>query len=70
MSWEHWDQEIRFLQALGKDVLHGKGREEWDGLDVSAVAGLDVPALAGPTACNSDKYKWQLQIQAVAIAPS
>lgn len=32
--------------------------------------GLDVPALAGPTARSSDTYKWQLQIQAVAIAPS
>lgn len=63
MSRKHWDQARWFLKALGKDVLHRKGRAR------PRKVGLDVPALPGHTACSSDTYKWQLQIQAVAIAP-
>lgn len=56
----------------GKMVLEGTGEGciAWKGKSETKQAGLDAPALAGHTAWSSDTHKWQLQIQAVAIAPS
>lgn len=48
----------------------GEGCIAWKGKSETKQAGLDAPALAGHTAWSSDTHKWQLQIQAVAIAPS
>lgn len=52
------------LEGIGQGCTAQKGKSE------TKKVGLDVPALPGHTACSSDTHKRQLQIQAVAIAPS
>lgn len=70
--WCKFCRDVPGTLGPGKVVLEGieQGCIAQKGKSEIKKVGLDVPALPGHTACSSDTHKWQLQIQAVAIAPS